>query len=48
MYADDTTLFSTIQSFNTCDKIVEHQINTELNEVCEWLKTNKLSFNIKN
>ena len=47
MYADDTTFFSTIQSFNTCDKNVEHQINTELNKVCEWLKTNKLSFNIK-
>ena len=26
---------------------MEHQINTELNKVCEWLKTNKLSFNIK-
>ena len=47
MYADDTTLFSTIQSFNTCDKNVEHQINTELNKVCKWLKINKLSLNIK-
>ena len=47
IYADDTTLFSTIQSFNTCDKNVEYQINTELNKVCKWLKTNKLSLNIK-
>ena len=49
MYADDTTLFSTIQSFNTCDNNnVEHQINTELNKVCEWFKTtNKLSLNSK-
>ena len=47
MYADDTTLFSTIQSFNTCDKNVEHQINKDLNKVCEWLKTNKLSLDIK-
>ena len=35
MYADDTTLFSTIPFFKTCDKNVEHQINTELNKVCE-------------
>ena len=47
MYADDTTLFSTIQSFNPCDKNVEHQMHTELNKVCKWLKTNKLSLNIK-
>ena len=26
---------------------MEHQINTELNKVCEWLKTNKLSLHIK-
>ena len=47
MYADDTTLFSTIRSFNTCDENVEYQINTEMNKVYEWIKTNKLSLNIK-
>ena len=26
---------------------MEHQINTELNKVCKWLKTNKLFLNIK-
>ena len=39
--------FSTIRFFNTCDKNVEHQINTELHKVCKWLRTNKLSLNIK-
>ena len=47
MDADDTTLFNSIWSFNTYDKNVERQINTELNKVCELLKINKLPLNIK-
>ena len=47
MYEDDTILFNTIGSSNTFDENVEYQINAELNKVCEWLKTNKFSLNIK-
>ena len=46
MYADDTTLFTTIQSLNSCTKDIEQHLNTELNKVNEWLKINKLSLNI--
>ena len=47
MYAHDTTLFTTIQSLNSCTKDTEQYLNTELNKVNEWLKINKLSLNIK-
>ena len=39
--------FTTIRSSNTRDENMEHQINTELNKVCERIKTNKLPLNIK-
>ena len=47
MYADDTTLFSTLTSFrdNTQDNTIESVINAELSKVVEWLKINKLSLN---
>ena len=38
MYVDDTTLFSTLTSF-------ESVINAELSKVVEWLNINKLSLN---
>ena len=38
MYADDTTLFTTIQSSNICPKDVEYKLNIELNKINEWLK----------
>ena len=47
MYADDTTLFCTIRCFNRCDENAEYQINTELNKVCEWLKTNNFFLILK-
>ena len=47
MYADDTTIFTTIQSLNSCTKDIEQHLNTELNKVNEWLKINKLALNIK-
>ena len=40
MYADDTTLSSTVNSFS-----VDTLINDELSKVIEWLKINKLSLN---
>ena len=50
MYADDTTLFSTLTSFsnNVQDNTTEYLINTELSKVVEWLNINKLSLNKTN
>ena len=45
MYTDDT-LFTTIQSLNSCTKDIK-QLNRKLNKVNEWLSINKLSLNIK-
>ena len=48
MYADNTTLSSTIDSFsdiNSNTKYVDVLINIELCKVIEWLKINKLSLN---
>ena len=47
MYADDTTLFSTLTSFrnNTQDNTIGSVINAELSKVIEWLNINKLSLN---
>ena len=48
IYADDTTLSSTLYTFN--DNIhndnLESLINDELLKIKEWLKINKLSLNI--
>ena len=48
MYADDTTLSSTLDSFAQYSKNenVEFIINTELDKINEWLKLNKLSINV--
>ena len=47
MYANDTTLFSTFQSFKTSTKEVnvDTLINNELTKISEWLKINTLSLN---
>ena len=47
MYADDTTLFSTLTSFRdiTQDNTIEYLINAELSKVVEWLNINKVSLN---
>ena len=46
-YADDTTLSSTINSFNDEQSNVDTQplINDELSKIIEWLNINKLSLN---
>ena len=41
MYADDTTLFSDINSIPD----VEHPLNAELSRISDWLAANKLSLN---
>ena len=47
MYADDTTLSSTIDSFSDINSNTNADvlINIELGKVIEWLKINKLSLN---
>ena len=47
MYADDTTLSSTIDSFSdiTSNTNADRLINAEICKVIEWLKINKLSLN---
>ncbi len=46
MYADDTTLSSTVNSFSDKNYFsVETLINEELSKVIEWIKINKLSLN---
>ena len=44
MYADDTTLYSFVENFESNDD--EREINCELNKVNLWLKANKLSLNV--
>ena len=46
MHADDTTLSTTIDSFNEySNKNITSEINNELSKINEWLKINKLSLN---
>ena len=48
IYADDTTLFSTLKSFySNTDTNIDLHINKELDKVDTWLKANKLSLNVK-
>ncbi len=41
MYADDTTLYCNINEY-----ITEHDINTELARIYDWLTSNKLALNV--
>ena len=45
MYADDTTLLSSLASFGNDIETKEYLINAELSNVIEWLNINKLSLN---
>ena len=44
IYADDTTLYSTLEVFGN---YISKNLNLELTKVADWLKLNKLSINIK-
>ena len=44
MYADDTTLFTTINCFENIENPNQY-INDELYKISEWLIVNKLSLN---
>jgi hypothetical protein len=46
IYADDTSLTSTLKSFGPIE-CISSNINKEINKICQWLKLNKLSLNIK-
>ena len=47
-YADDTTLTSTLNSFEDSDiRLESNNVNKELNKISNWLKANKLSLNVK-
>ena len=48
MYADDTTLVSTLKNFGrTCNiKEIECNINIEISKVTTWLQRNKLQLNV--
>ena len=49
MYADDTTLYSNIDSPNQNNwiRLTETKINAELAKIDEWMKINKFSLNLK-
>ena len=44
IYADDTTLYSTLDVFGN---YISKNLNLELTKVADWLKVSKLSINIK-
>ena len=48
MYTDDTTLFTTIQSFNNheLNESIEEQLNKEIYKITQWLDINKLPLNV--
>lgn len=45
LYADDTTLTTTLKTLSSPDQSVSSNINTELEIINNWLKANKLSIN---
>ena len=46
LYADDTTLNSTLESFGRTTDEVQSSIKIELQKICKWLDLNKLSLNV--
>ena len=48
MYADDTTLFSTLENFGVRNnaKEIEQNINKEIYKITTWLHSNKLRLNV--
>ena len=44
IYADDTTLYSTLDVFGN---YISKNLNLELTKVADWLKLNKLSIKIQ-
>ena len=46
LYADDTTLNSTLESFGRTIDEIQSSIIRELQEICKWLDSNKLCLNV--
>ena len=46
LYADDTTLNSTLESFGFTTDEIQSSIIIELQNICKWLDLNKLSLNV--
>ena len=46
LYADDTTLNSTLESFGRTTDEIQSSIISELQKICKWLDLNKLSLNV--
>ena len=49
MYADDTTLFSTLENFGDRNNAreIEQNINKEISKITTWLHSNKLRLNVR-
>ena len=47
VYADNTTLVASLNTFHSPDRTIEININNELVRVNNWLRANKLSINKK-
>ena len=46
LYADDTTLNATIESFGETVADIQLSISNELQKICKWLDLNKLHLNV--
>ena len=44
LYADDTTLDSTLENFRTLSNFAEYAINCEISKIPSWLVSNICSF----
>ena len=46
LYADDTTLNATVESFGETAADIQLSIRNELQKLCKWLDLNKLHLNV--
>ena len=46
LYADDTTLNSTLESFGRTTDEIQSSIKIEFQKICKWLDLDKLSLNV--
>ena len=46
LYADDTTLNATVESFGETVADIQLSIRDEIQKICKWLNLNKLHINV--
>ena len=46
LYADDTTLNATVESFGETAADIQLSISNEIQKICKWLDLNKLHLNV--